>query len=36
VGLLALLLTNEGLARALQLAPEDKWRTAMRQVFGKD
>ena len=34
--LLALLLTNEGLAQALQLAPEEKWRAAMRQVFGKE
>ena len=33
--LLALLLTNEGLARVLQLALEEKWRAAMRWVFGK-
>ncbi|MFN3476202.1 MAG: Uma2 family endonuclease [Candidatus Methylomirabilales bacterium] len=33
--LLALLLTNEGLARVLQLAPEEKWREALHRVFGK-
>ncbi len=33
--LLALLLTNEGLLRAVQLAPESAWREALEQVFGK-
>ncbi len=33
--LLALLLTNEGLLRAIQLAPESVWREALSQVFGK-
>ena len=35
INLLALLMTNEGLARVLLLAPEDKWRAAMKQIFGK-
>ena len=34
VNLLALLMTNEGLARVLLLAPEAKWRAAMKQIFG--
>ena len=33
--LLALLLTNQGLAETLRLAPEENWRAAMRQVFGQ-
>jgi hypothetical protein len=33
--LLALLLTNEGLLRAVQLAPESAWRAALRQVYEK-
>jgi hypothetical protein len=32
--LLALLLTNEGLLRAVQLAPELAWREALEQVYG--
>ncbi len=32
--LLALLLTNEGLLRAVQLAPEAAWRQALEQVYG--
>jgi len=32
--LLALLLTNEGLLRAVQLAPESTWREALKQVYG--
>ena len=32
--LLALLLTNEGLLRAVQLAPESAWREALAQVYG--
>ncbi len=35
INLLALLMTNEGLARVLLLAPEEKWRAAMKQIFGK-
>ena len=35
INLLALLMTNEGLARVLLLAPEEKWRAAMQQIFGK-
>lgn len=31
--LLALLLTNEGLLRAVQLAPESAWREALDQVY---
>jgi len=34
--LLALLLTNEGLLRAVQLAPESVWREALAQVYGTD
>jgi hypothetical protein len=32
--LLALLLTNEGLARAVRLAPLERWREALKQVYG--
>jgi len=32
--LLSLLLTNEGLLATLRLAPEERWREAMRQVSG--
>ncbi len=32
--LLALLLTNEGLLRAVQLAPALAWREALKQVYG--
>ncbi len=32
--LLALLLTNEGLARAVRLAPPERWREALEQVYG--
>jgi len=32
--LLALLLTNEGLARAVRLAPPERWREALKQVYG--
>ena len=32
--LLALLLTNEGLLATLRLAPEERWREALRQVYG--
>ncbi len=32
--MLALLLTNEGLLRAVQLAPESSWREALQQVYG--
>ena len=35
INLLALLMTNEGLTRVLLLAPEEKWRAAMKQLFGK-
>lgn len=34
IDLLALLMTNEGLMRVLLLAPEAKWRAAMKQLFG--
>jgi len=34
--LLALLLTNEGLLRAVQLAPESAWREALQQVYGQE
>jgi len=34
--LLALLLTNEGLLRAVQLAPESAWRAALAQVYGEE
>ena len=34
--LLALLLTNEGLLRAVQLAPESAWREALAQVYDQD
>ncbi len=33
--LLAILLANEGLVRAVQLAPESAWREALAQVFGQ-
>lgn len=32
--LLSLLLTNEGLLATVRLAPEDRWREAIRQAFG--
>jgi len=32
--LLAALLVNEGLARAVQLAPPERWREALQQVYG--
>jgi hypothetical protein len=32
--LLALLMTNEGLLRVVQLAPESAWREALKQVYG--
>ena len=32
--LLALLLTNEGLIEAVRLAPEERWREAIAQVYG--
>lgn len=35
INMLALLMTNEGLTRVLLLAPEDKWRASMKQLFGK-
>ena len=35
INMLALLMTNEGLTRILLLAPEEKWRAAMKQLFGK-
>ena len=35
INLLALLMTNEGLTRVLLLAPEEKWRAAMKQLFGE-
>ncbi len=34
LNLLRLLLTNVGLARALQLAPPDRWQEAFRRVYG--
>lgn len=33
--LLSLLLLNEGLAEAVRLAPPERWRTALRQVYGE-
>ena len=30
-----LLLLNEGLLRAVQLAPPEQWRAALRQVYGE-
>jgi hypothetical protein len=33
--LLALLVTNEGLVRTVQLAPLERWREALRQVYGE-
>lgn len=35
INMLALLMTNEGLARVLLLAPEAQWRAALKQIFGK-
>ena len=32
--LLLLLLTNEGLEEAVRLAPERRWREALRRVYG--
>ena len=32
--LLLLLLVNEGLVRAVRLAPPELWRAALRQVYG--
>lgn len=32
--LLMLLLVNEGLAEAVRLAPEERWRAAIRRVYG--
>jgi hypothetical protein len=32
--LLQLLLTNEGLVEAVRLAPEERWREALRRVYG--
>jgi hypothetical protein len=32
--LLALLLLNEGLLQAVRLAPPERWRAALRQVYG--
>ena len=33
--LLALLLVNEGLLQAVRLAPPERWRAALRQVYGE-
>ena len=33
--LLSLLLVNEGLLRAVRLAPPERWRDALRQVYGE-
>jgi hypothetical protein len=33
--LLLLLLVNEGLLEAVRLAPADRWRAALRQVYGE-
>jgi hypothetical protein len=33
--LLLLLLTNEGLLEAVRLAPPERWREALRQVYGE-
>ena len=33
--LLALLLLNEGLLQAVRLAPAERWRAALRQVYGE-
>jgi hypothetical protein len=33
--LLQLLLTNEGLIEAVRLAPEERWRQALRRVYGQ-
>jgi hypothetical protein len=32
--LLMLLLVNEGLTEAVRLAPEERWREALRRVYG--
>jgi hypothetical protein len=32
--LMLLLLTNEGLEEAVKLAPADRWREALRRVYG--
>ena len=32
--LLAVLLVNEGLLEAVKLAPEERWRQALEQVYG--
>jgi len=32
--LLAVLLVNEGLARAVRLAPPERWQEALEQVYG--
>jgi hypothetical protein len=34
--LLLLLLTNEGLEAAVRLAPAERWREAIRKVYGED
>lgn len=33
--LLSLLLVNEGLIEAVRLAPPERWRAALRQVYGE-
>ena len=33
--LLLLLLVNEGLAQAVRLAPPERWRAALKQVYGE-
>lgn len=33
--LLLLLLVNEGLREAVRLAPPDRWRAALKQVYGE-
>lgn len=33
--LLLLLLVNEGLLQAVRLAPPERWRAALRQVYGE-
>lgn len=33
--LLSLLLVNEGLLEAVRLAPPERWRAALRQVYGE-
>lgn len=34
--LLQLLLTNEGLEQAVRLAPAERWREALRRVYGNE